>query len=67
MDLLSEIPLEFSFRLVFKVSLECDDNPKIRSVLMTGSGEDAFCAGGDVNSFYNYGNSLQWSLQSSVM
>ena len=30
---------------LFKVSLECDDNPNIRSVMMSGAGEDAFCAG----------------------
>ena len=39
---------------LFKVSLECDDNPNIRSVMMSGAGEDAFCAGGDVNSFYYF-------------
>ena len=48
---------------LFKVSLECDDNPKIRSVLMTGSGEDAFCAGGDVISFYKYGNKTSSHLK----
>ena len=48
---------------LFKVSLECDDNPKIWSVLMTGSGEDAFCAGGDVNSFYKYGNKTSSHLK----
>ena len=48
---------------LFKVSLECDDNPKIRSVLMTGSGEDAFCAGGDVNSFYKYCNKISSHLK----
>ena len=48
---------------LFKVSLECDDNPKIRSVLMTGSGEDAFCAGGDVNSFYKFGNKTSSHLK----
>ena len=48
---------------LFKVSLECDDNPKIRSVLMTWSGEDAFCAGGDVNSFYKYGNKTSSHLK----
>ena len=39
---------------LFQVSLECDDNPNIRSVLMSGVGDDAFCAGGDVNSFHKY-------------
>ena len=48
---------------LFKVSLECDDNPKIRSVLMTGSGEDAFCAGGDVPSFHKYGNKTSSHLK----
>ena len=48
---------------LFKVSLECDDNPKIRSVLMTGTGVDAFCAGGDVNSFYKYGNKTSSHLK----
>ena len=48
---------------LFKVSLECYDNPKIRSVLMTGSGEDAFCAGGDVNSFYKFGNKTSSHLK----
>ena len=48
---------------LFKVSLECDDNPKIRSVLMTGSGEDAFCAGGDVHSFHKYGNKTSSHLK----
>ena len=41
---------------LFQVSLECDDNPNIRSVLMSGVGDDAFCAGGDVNSFHKYGD-----------
>ena len=48
---------------LFKVSLECDDNPKIRSVLMTGSGGDAFCAGGDVLSFHKYGNKTSSHLK----
>ena len=48
---------------LFKVSLECDDNPNIRSVVMSGSGEDAFCAGGDVNSFYQYGEKTSSHLK----
>ena len=39
---------------LFKVSLECDDNTNIRSVLLTGVGDKAFCAGGDLNSFNNF-------------
>ena len=48
---------------LFQVSLECDDNPNIRSVLMSGAGEDAFCAGGDVNSFYKYGEKTSSHLK----
>ena len=36
---------------LFKVSLECEDNSDIRSVILTGKGEKAFCAGGDLHSF----------------
>ena len=48
---------------LFKVSLECDDNPKIRSVVLSGAGEDAFCAGGDVNAFYKYGEKTSSHLK----
>ena len=48
---------------LFKVSLECDDNPNVRSVIMSGVGEDAFCAGGDVNSFYKYGKKTSSHLK----
>ena len=36
---------------LFKVSLECEDNSEIRSVILTGVGDKAFCAGGDLHSF----------------
>jgi 2-(1,2-epoxy-1,2-dihydrophenyl)acetyl-CoA isomerase len=36
---------------LFKVSLECEDNSEIRSVILTGTGDKAFCAGGDLHSF----------------
>ena len=48
---------------LFKVSLECDDNPNIRSVLLTGEGDKAFCAGGDLHSFYEYGNKMSSHLK----
>jgi len=48
---------------LFKVSLECDENPNIRSVLLTGAGEKAFCAGGDLHSFYEYGKKISSHLK----
>ena len=36
---------------LFKVSLECEDNSEIRSVILTGAGDKAFCAGGHLHSF----------------
>ena len=48
---------------LFKVSLECDDNPNVRSVLLTGEGDKAFCAGGDLHSFYEYGNKMSSHLK----
>jgi len=48
---------------LFKISLECDDNPNIRSVILTGTGEKAFCAGGDLNSFYQYGDKTSSHLK----
>ena len=48
---------------LFKVSLECDDNTNIRSVLLTGVGDKAFCAGGDLNSFNKYGDKISRHLK----
>jgi len=48
---------------LFKASLECDDNPEIRSVLLTGVGDKAFCAGGDLHSFYEYGDKISSHLK----
>ena len=48
---------------LFKVSLECDDNKYIRSVLLTGVGDKAFCAGGDLNSFNKYGDKISSHLK----
>tara|TARA_B100000768_G_C11256209_1_gene366514 strand:+ start:918 stop:1709 length:792 start_codon:yes stop_codon:yes gene_type:complete len=48
---------------LFKVSLECDDNPNIRSVIMSATGDKAFCAGGDLNAFNKYGNKMSSHLK----
>ena len=48
---------------LFKISLECDDNENIRSVALTGAGEKAFCAGGDLNSFHKQGKKISSHLK----
>jgi len=48
---------------LFKISLECDDNESIRSVALTGAGEKAFCAGGDLNSFHKQGKKISSHLK----
>jgi len=48
---------------LFKISLECDDNKDIRSVVLTGAGDKAFCAGGDLNSFHKQGEKISSHLK----
>ena len=48
---------------LFKISLECDDNKNIRSVVLTGTGEKAFCAGGDLHSFHKQGKKISSHLK----
>lgn len=38
-------------RELMAVSLYCDEDPAIRAVVLTGAGEKAFCAGGDLVAF----------------
>ena len=41
---------------LLEISFECDTNKKIRAIILTGEGEKAFCAGGDLKSFHETGN-----------
>ena len=41
---------------LLEISYECDTNNKIRAIILTGEGEKAFCAGGDLKSFHETGN-----------
>ena len=41
---------------LLEISYECDTNKKIRAIILTGEGDRAFCAGGDLKSFYETGN-----------
>ena len=46
---------------LFKVSLECEDNSEIRSVILTGVGDKAFCAGGDLHSFAQHEKTVSYT------
>ena len=41
---------------LLEISYECDANKKIRAIILTGEGDRAFCAGGDLKSFHETGN-----------
>ena len=41
---------------LLEISYECDANKKIRAIILTGEGDKAFCAGGDLKSFHETGN-----------
>ena len=41
---------------LLEISYECDTNKKIRAIILTGEGDKAFCAGGDLKSFHETGN-----------
>ncbi|NJN51108.1 MAG: enoyl-CoA hydratase [Gammaproteobacteria bacterium] len=43
-------------------AIECDDDPAIRAVVITGAGS-VFCLGGDLKSFANAGESLKSGLK----
>ena len=35
-------------------AIQCDERSDIRAVIITGAGDKAFCAGGDLHSFHAY-------------
>ena len=41
---------------LLEISYECDMSKKIRAIILTGEGDKAFCAGGDLKSFHETGN-----------
>lgn len=49
-------------RELMDVSIQCDENPAVRAVLLTGSGK-LFCAGGDLRSFAEKGDALPAALK----
>ncbi len=55
-DSANSINLEFSKDLLSAI-LQCDDDPEIHAVVITGKG-DLFCAGGDLKEFVKQGSHL---------
>ena len=47
---------------LFKISLECDDNKNIRSIVLTGTGEKAFCAGASFDELISVSNLEEGTL-----
>jgi 2-(1,2-epoxy-1,2-dihydrophenyl)acetyl-CoA isomerase len=43
-------------------AIECDENPDIRAVLLTGAGK-MFCAGGDLKTFHGFGDDIGAKLK----
>jgi len=43
-------------------AIECDENPEVRAVVLTGAGK-MFCAGGDLKSFAGFGDALPAKLK----
>ncbi len=41
---------------LMEVSIRCDEDPAVRAVVLTGAGDKAFCAGGDLASFHREGD-----------
>ncbi len=55
-DAANSINLEFARDLMYAV-LQCDEDPSIRAVVISGKG-NLFCAGGDLKTFTSRGNEL---------
>lgn len=60
-EALNAINLEWS-RDLMHVVLECDEDPAVRAVVITGAG-DHFCAGGDLKSFTSQGKNLPFHIK----
>jgi len=54
-----DIPLS---RELMLAAIECDENPAIRAVVITGAGK-MFCAGGDLVSFSNFGDKIAHGIK----
>tara|TARA_B100000131_G_C18123813_1_gene613922 strand:- start:2072 stop:2863 length:792 start_codon:yes stop_codon:yes gene_type:complete len=48
---------------LLKVAIECDEDKDLRAILLTGSGDKSFCAGGDLFSFKQAGDGLKAEIK----
>jgi 2-(1,2-epoxy-1,2-dihydrophenyl)acetyl-CoA isomerase len=53
-------------RELMEVAIRCDEDAKVRAVLMTGTGK-RFCAGGDLKAFASYVGELPGALKETVI
>ena len=49
------------------VAIQCDERDDIRSVLLTGAGDRAFCAGGDLHSFHAHAPDMASHLKNVTL
>jgi 2-(1,2-epoxy-1,2-dihydrophenyl)acetyl-CoA isomerase len=47
---------------LMQAAIECDENPEVRAVVLTGAGK-MFCAGGDLKAFAGFGDALPARLK----
>ena len=53
---------------LLKAAIICDEEKEsIRAVVLTGSGDKAFCAGGDLFSFKNSGENLSSEVKEFIV
>lgn len=50
-------------RELMQVAICCDEDPEIRAVILTGSGDKTFSAGGDLKAFISFGGELPSKLK----
>ena len=52
---------------LLKVAISCDEDENIKAIILTGSGDKSFCAGGDLFSFKNSGSKLSSEVKEFII